>query len=221
MGAGIDLIKSSKRGGFALKKLNASVDAHIVSASDPAINAGLEADTLINNMLGIQIRAGYRIVQDHGGLNGLNFGIGVGYNNIYADYGFSPTGDVGSISRITLSYKFGQGIKEEPFEKSVEKEEEEEREEVDIEESIGDMLEEDVKEETKEETTEEGMKEETEEETTEEGMKEETEEETTEEAPEGAAAEEIKEEVPEEGAAEEIKEEVPEEGDAPVEGLDK
>ncbi len=108
IGAAMDVWKAPIRssGGFALKKINASIDAHLMAASDPFINIGVEADTMIKNILGIQIRAGYKLLQDLGAFAGLNFGLGIGYKGLGVDYAFSSYGDLGATTRITLGYKF-------------------------------------------------------------------------------------------------------------------
>ncbi len=174
IGAAMDVWKAPIRssGGFALKKLNASVDAHLMTASDPFINIGIEADTMIKNILGIQIRAGYKLLQDLGAFAGLNFGLGIGYKGLGVDYAFGSYGDLGATTRITLGYKFSFGGEREIEEKA--KETPEETAEETVKKSIEEAMEEKKQKELEEEVkTEEKTKESTEEVKTNDAMTEE------------------------------------------------
>lgn len=67
-------------------------------------NLGVE-DTLFGRLA---IRAGYRMNfadQQLDGLTGLTVGVGVAVNRLAVDYAFQPSGELGNIQRVSLTYR--------------------------------------------------------------------------------------------------------------------
>ena len=70
---------------------------------------GLEWRVPMQQGLSAALRAGYdgRLSgTDSGGVTGVAFGAGLGFQRFGFDYGWSPAGGLGSIHKLSLSYRF-------------------------------------------------------------------------------------------------------------------
>lgn len=84
-----------------------SVEAYAPNDSAAWIAAGIEYHKKLGkNTLGA-LRAGYNnLNEDVGGSRGFALGMGLNYSRYKFDYSYNPMGDLGSVSRFTMSAKF-------------------------------------------------------------------------------------------------------------------
>ncbi len=98
------------RFGFAHKPLaGMSFGADIISPSDGAswFAVGGEYSKKLGDSLTGLLRAGYgSSMKDVNGASGFSLGLGLGYSIYTFDYAYTPSGELGSISRLSLSASF-------------------------------------------------------------------------------------------------------------------
>ena len=87
------------------------LDLNFPNDNDLYINFGGQYLILLGEMFDLKLRAGYDgRNKDIPGFNWLNFGFGVGFNDLSFDYAFIPCGDIGMTHRFSFSIKFGKDI---------------------------------------------------------------------------------------------------------------
>lgn len=85
-----------------------AVDLSFPNDNDLYINFGGQYLILLGDMFDLKLRAGYDgRNKDIPGFNWLNFGFGIGFNDLSFDYAFVPCGDIGMTHRFSFSIKFG------------------------------------------------------------------------------------------------------------------
>jgi hypothetical protein len=97
-------IKLGAKYGLLEKKLNLSLDINSRNDSGTSASLGVEYGKAIGDYCGC-IRAGYNTAQT-ANTSGVSLGVGLGYKNYSLDMAIIPSGDFGSLSRISLGAKF-------------------------------------------------------------------------------------------------------------------
>lgn len=88
-----------------------ALDLSFPNDNDPYVNVGGQYLILLGDMFDLKLRAGYDgRNKDIPGFNWLNFGFGIGFNDLSFDYAFVPCGDIGMTHRFSFSIKFCNDI---------------------------------------------------------------------------------------------------------------
>jgi len=88
-----------------------ALDLNFPNDNDLYVNIGGQYLILLGDMFDLKLRAGYDgRNKDIPGFNWLNFGFGIGFNDISFDYAFVPCGDIGMTHRFSFNIKFGNDI---------------------------------------------------------------------------------------------------------------
>ena len=96
---------------IVIDNLLLALDLSFPNDNDPYVNIGGQYLVLLGDMFDLKLRAGYDgRSKDIPGFNWLNFGFGVGFNDLSFDYAFVPCGDIGMTHRFSLNIKFGNDI---------------------------------------------------------------------------------------------------------------
>jgi len=94
-------------------RLLAAAAAEIEPSGASALDLGAE-DTLLSMLA---IRAGYRLNftdQKLTGLSGLTAGVGISFASLSLDYAYLPFGDLGTLQRVSLTYRKAASTPNEP-----------------------------------------------------------------------------------------------------------
>jgi hypothetical protein len=90
--------------GYKIKEnFIAGADVNMPNSGSTKISLGGEYAVKIGEDMSIPIRLGYCSGMDVGG---ISYGVGFGYKMLGIDITLAPYGDLGSTTRIGLTYKF-------------------------------------------------------------------------------------------------------------------
>jgi len=88
-----------------------AMDLSLPNDNDIYINVGGQYLIVLGDSFNLALRAGYDgRNKDIPGFNWLNFGFGIGFNDLSFDYAFVPCGDIGMTHRFSFSIKFGTDV---------------------------------------------------------------------------------------------------------------
>lgn len=90
---------------YPINDLNLAVDINIPNDNKINANVGVEY-RLPFNMFQIPLRVGYKTLNDFDTLDGISAGFGVTYQNVTADFSWSPYGGLGDTFRTSILLKF-------------------------------------------------------------------------------------------------------------------
>ena len=82
-------------------------DADLTADNAPYFAAGTEYTQKLGGSLSAALRGGFNtLTKELGGTKGFALGLGLNYRDYTLDYAYTPTGDLGSTSRFSLSARF-------------------------------------------------------------------------------------------------------------------